>query len=204
MGGAILRAFLVLFAITNFITFVLSAITATKYDRKLGEEARALNKQGLLDSKFQDEIFILGTGYPFDPDGFIRNPVRLLLSSSRLPFLLLTAVAGATWIIASLTVLVLFAKIRHFNHRVARYVFRIVAVATFVFLVIFSLTWTTTSSFVFPYAARWPQAKAGVIIAHINLLIGFFITLLSAVLDTPKDWANPPPTGPNSRRTSQG
>lgn len=36
---------------------------------------------------------------------------------------------------------------------------------------------------------------------HIPRLLGIFITLLAAVLDTPKDWDTP--TGPNSRLTSQ-
>ncbi|KAF4341431.1 hypothetical protein FBEOM_4679 [Fusarium beomiforme] len=199
MGGTILRAFLVLFAITNFITFILSVLTAAKYNERLKAFAIELEHRDILFGKDYDSFFIETT-----PDQvFLLNPIRFLLSSY-LPFLLLAAVAGTTWIIVSLTLLFLLTRIRYFNHRVARYVFRVIAVATFVFLVLFSLTWTTTLSFLFPFAAEWSRAEVAVVIAHINLLLGFFITLLSAVLDIPKDWADPPPTGTNNRLTSQG
>ncbi|KAI1019982.1 hypothetical protein LB503_006404 [Fusarium chuoi] len=112
----------------------------------------------------------------------------------------LAVLAAITWVITSITLLFLFTKSRYFNHRVARYVFRVVGVATSVFLVIFYLTCAHTYNFNFPFYVGWPLGKAAVFVVHINLLLGIFITLLAAALDTPKDWDTP--TGPNSRLTS--
>ncbi|KAF5633083.1 hypothetical protein F52700_6184 [Fusarium sp. NRRL 52700] len=162
-GGIVLQAFLFLFAVTNFLTLILTAAAAGKYwDKAL---------------------------------------YRTTADSVR-PYLFLAFLAGITWVITSITLLFLFTKIRYFNHRVARYVFRVIGVATSVFLVIFYLGWAHTANFTLPFTDDWPLGKAATIVAHINLLLGIFITLLAAALDTPKDWDAS--TGPNSRLTSQG
>ncbi|KAH7145160.1 hypothetical protein DER46DRAFT_581050 [Fusarium sp. MPI-SDFR-AT-0072] len=189
------HAFLFLFTITNFFTLILNAATAGLYRDKQWEYFKSLLELGVYSEEyfFPDAFDSVVT--IFEPSKFMKDSVR--------PYLLLAVVAGITWAIASIALLFLFTKIRHFNHRVARYVFRVIGVATFVFLVICYLTWAHTYNFDFPFALDWPLGKAAVIMAHIHLLLGIFITLLAAVLDTPKDWADHAPTGPNSRRTSQ-
>ncbi|KAI1013963.1 hypothetical protein LB504_008661 [Fusarium proliferatum] len=192
-GGIILQAFLFLFAITNFLTLILTAVTAGKYGGKqldlLFNELAVYDNDSASFTLSDDlqPVVVLGLG-------------RFMNDSAR-PYVFLAVLAGITWAITSITLLFLFTKIRYFNHRVARYVFRVIGVATSVFLVIFYLTWAHTGNFDFPLAINWPLGKAAMSVAHINLLLGIFITLLAAALDTPKDWDTP--TGPNSRLTSQ-
>ncbi|KAF4442011.1 hypothetical protein F53441_11831 [Fusarium austroafricanum] len=199
MGGVILQVLLVIFTVTNFLTFILSAITACHYAERL---ARFFMDPDIR-SGFDQSI----PRWTDQGGRIIRNPIRFVVSGS-LPYILLAAVAAVMWIITSITLLFLITKARQFSHRVARYVFRIVAVATVVILVVFYLTWARSLSFEFPWAAHWGLAKATVIVAHINLLIGIFLTLIAAVLDTPKDWdaptppSPPPTTGPSSRQPS--
>ncbi|KLO88295.1 hypothetical protein CEK26_010929 [Fusarium fujikuroi] len=192
VGGIILKAFLFLFAITNFLTLILTAVTAGKH---WGKQLDLFNKLLVYDD--DSASFTL----PNDlPPAVVFGLGRFMDDSAR-PYVFLAVLAGITWVITSITLLFLFTKIQYFNHRVARYVFRVIGVATSVFLVIFYLTWAHTYNFELPLAIGWPLGKASVIVAHINLLLGIFITLLAAVLDTPKDWDTP--TGPNSRLTSQ-
>jgi hypothetical protein len=169
MGGTILQAFLLLYAITNFFTCILSAITACQYlTRRDNVSSVVLSRMN------RSKIFLTANdlrheGFSLNESDAITFYPRRLLRDSRLPYLLLAAVAGVTWIIASITLLFLFTKIRHFNHRAARYVFRVIGVATFVFLVIFYLTWANTLNFNFPFTFGWRLGKATVIVAHINL-----------------------------------
>ncbi|KAG5814252.1 hypothetical protein H9Q74_003121 [Fusarium xylarioides] len=208
-GGTILQAFLFLFAITNFLTLILTVVTASKYQDKQADLFFNNNDSKLF--RFPDN----DDSWPFGLDevdiGTVFESIRLdlataielykLLKDTSVPYVLLAVHAGITWVITSIALLFLFTKIRSFNHRVARYVFRVIGVATSIFLVIFYLTWANTYNFVFPFAFDWPLGKGAAIMAHINLVLGIFITLLAAALDTPKDWDAP--TGPNSRRTSQ-
>ncbi|KAF4437521.1 hypothetical protein FACUT_5611 [Fusarium acutatum] len=191
-GGTILQAFLFLFAITNFLTLILTAVTAGKYWCK-----QQIFFDFLLHYDYYFDSWIsvddLHPGIVFEPNRFVKDSTR--------PYVLLAVLAGITWVITSIALLFLFTKIRYFNHRVARYVFRVIGVATSVSLVIFYLTWAHTHNFTFPFTIDWPLGKGAAIMAHINLLLGIFITLLAAALDTPKDWDAP--TGPNSRLTSQ-
>ncbi|KAF4497810.1 hypothetical protein FAGAP_6031 [Fusarium agapanthi] len=191
-GGTILQAFLVLFAITNFQTLTMNAVAACKYWPI---------QRGILNELVSDDDFLAQWisiyGVPI-PINFVPN--RYMGDSER-PFLVLALAAGVTWVITSITLLSLFTKIRYFNYRVARYVFRVIGVATSAFLVIFYFAYAHSYNFIIPFAIDWPLGKGAVIIAHINLALGIFITLLAAALDTPKDWDAP--TGPNSRLTSQ-
>ncbi|KAF5582160.1 hypothetical protein FPCIR_9710 [Fusarium pseudocircinatum] len=154
-GGIILLAFLSLFAFTNFLTLILSGVTAGEYKH------------------------------------------QVLIGDQPRPYVLLAVLAGITCVTTSFAILLLFTKIRSFNHSVARYVFRFIGVATSVFLVIFYLTYDHSNKFTFPFEEDWPLGRGAAIMAHINLLLGIFITMLAAALDTPKDWNAP--TGPNSR-----
>ncbi|KAM0249982.1 hypothetical protein ACHAP5_002575 [Fusarium lateritium] len=194
LSRTVLRILLAIFAVTNFLTLILNAFAACKYAKVLSNY--------FLNPEIRRHP-ATNVGIYFDEDkNIVGNPRRFLLSS-RLPFLFLAFISCIAWIITALTVLFLFTKIRHFNHRVARYVFKITATITFILLVVFYFGWVSTYSFQFPFAARWGAGSAAVVLAHLNLLIGIFITLLAAVLDTPKDDQPEPPTGPNSRRTTQ-
>ncbi|KAF4943834.1 hypothetical protein FGADI_13132 [Fusarium gaditjirri] len=194
-GSTILQAFLFLFTITNFLTLILNAATSSLYwDKQKKSFNSAVEPELYFEYYFPSADFDIDSNF-YGRSAFMKNSIR--------PYLLLAVVAGITWAIASIALLFLFTKIRHFNHRVARYVFRVTGVATFVFLVIFYLTWAHTNNFDRPFWLDWTLGKAAVIMAHINLLLGIFVTLLAAVLDTPKDWADHAPTGPNSRLTSQ-
>ncbi|EWG46447.1 hypothetical protein FVEG_06932 [Fusarium verticillioides 7600] len=200
-GGIILLAFLSLFALTNFLTLILSMVAAGQFWPLLHEGPKTVIK----------------IPFPTDSDGpwppsfpdFLRQlqPVTVsepfnLAGNSARPYVLLAALAGITWVITSIAILLLFTKIRSFNHRVARYVFRVIGTATSVFLVIFYLTYAHAVTFIAPFRNNdWPMGRGGAIMAHFNLLLGIFITLLAAALDTPKDWDAS--TGPNSGRTSQ-
>lgn len=164
-GGTILQAFLFLFTITNFFTLILNAATAGLYWDKQWGYIKALLVQGVYD---EDYLSTAGSPDVFYTDVTSLEPGKFMKDSVR-PYLLLAVVAGITWVIASIALLFLFTKIRHFNHRVARYVFRVIGVATFVFLVIFYLTWAHTYNFDFPFTLDWPLGKAAVIMAHINL-----------------------------------
>ncbi|KAF5549017.1 hypothetical protein FPHYL_9767 [Fusarium phyllophilum] len=218
-GGTILQAFLFLFAITNLLTLILTVVNASKYQYKKADlffnnndpKPFSFPGNGSWPFSFPGN----GDSWPFGLDdvdiGTVFESIRLHLGSalvqykflgdSSVPYVLLAVHAGITWVITSIALLFLFTRIRYFNHRVARYVFRVIGVATSIFLVIFYLTWANTYNFVFPFAFDWPLGKGAAIMAHINLVLGIFITLLAAALDTPKDWDAP--TGPNSRRTSQ-
>ncbi|KAF5721719.1 hypothetical protein FMUND_3455 [Fusarium mundagurra] len=223
-GGTILQAFLFLFAVTNFLTLILTAVTAGKYWSKqqdildrLGESIFELKSSIFPDGVDLDDILdrlgesifelkssIFPDGVDLDdaskPIGFTSDIAlelpKFLMDSSR-PYVLLAVFAGITWVITSIVLLFLFTKIRHFNHRVAHYVFRVIGLATSIFLVIFCLTYARTHNFTIPFTIDWPLGKGAAIMAHINLLLGIFITLLAAALDTPKDWDAS--TGPNSR-----
>ncbi|KAF5237287.1 hypothetical protein FANTH_10853 [Fusarium anthophilum] len=191
-GGTILQAFLVLFALTNFQTLTMNLVAACNYWP---------NQLGYFDSivpgnySLAQWISIADVDIPIF---FLRDMYRV---DSERPFLVLALVAGVTWIVTSITLLSLFTKIRYFNHRVARYVFRIIGVATSAFLVAFYSAYANSYNFIMPFVIDWPLGKTAVVIAHINLALGIFITLLAAALDTPKDWDTS--TGPNSRLTSQ-
>lgn len=159
-GGIILQAFLFLFAITNFLTLILTAVTAGKYGGK------------------KLDFFIESLVYDNDSASFILpddlSPVavfelRRFMDDSARPYVFLAVLAAITWVITSTTLLFLFTKIRYFNHRVARYVFRVIGVATSVFLVIFYLTWVHTYNFNSPVYVGWPLGKATVFVVHINL-----------------------------------
>lgn len=159
-GGIILQAFLFLFAITNFLTLILTAVTAGKYRGK------------------QLDFFIESLVYDNDSASFILSddlhPVAVFeldrfMDDSARPYMFLAVLAAITWVITSITLLFLFTKSRYFNHRVARYVFRVVGVATSVFLVIFYLTCAHTYNFNFPFYVGWPLGKAAVFVVHINL-----------------------------------
>ncbi|SPJ86684.1 uncharacterized protein FTOL_11709 [Fusarium torulosum] len=194
LSRTVLQAFLAIFAVTNFFTLILNAFAACKYGKVLSTY--------FLDPEIRNHRATSVAIYFDENNNIVGNPRRFLLSS-RLPFLFLAFISCIAWIITALTVLFLFTKIRHFNHRVARYVFKITAAITFILLVVFYFSWVSTYSFQFPFAAHWGAGSAAVVFAHLNLLIGIFITLLAAVLDTPKDDQPEPPTGPNSRRTTQ-
>ncbi|KAM0341158.1 hypothetical protein ACHAPU_010173 [Fusarium lateritium] len=185
----VLQFFVAIFVISNFITAVLNGLAAGEYSEAI--------------SKWSSDPEIRGHPANRDKDGHVlQNPLRYLRSSP-VPFAFLGAISGIAWIIATLTLLSLLTKARQFNHRVARYVFKIIAVIAFIFLIVFYFGWTTSLTFEFPFAAEWGIGRAAVIFAHINLLFAIFITLLSAVLDTPKDIPPEPPTGPNTRRPTQ-
>ncbi|KAF5692612.1 hypothetical protein FDENT_2728 [Fusarium denticulatum] len=217
-GGIILLAFLSLFALTNFLTLILTAAAAgefwdeqnvpqtetSRYPIYTNDPSRPIIDRlpdGIPDPRdFQGQLQPGTVSGPNNiirisvgPNNFANDPVR--------PYMLLADVAGITWVITSITFLFLFTKIRYFNHRVARYIFRVIGAATSVFLIIFYLTYAHADTFVFPFTIDWPLGKGGAIMAHINLMLGIFITLLAAALDTPKDWDAP--TGPNSGRISQ-
>ncbi|KAF5681085.1 hypothetical protein FHETE_116 [Fusarium heterosporum] len=155
----VLKLFVAVFAIANFISLVLNALAACRYSEEI--------------------------------------------NNSPIPFSFLAAISGIAWVISSLTLLFLFTKIRQFNHRVARYVFKIIAVIAFIFLIVFYFGWATSFTFQFPFTAGWGIGRAAIIFGHMSLLLAIFITLLSAVLDTPKDIPPEPPTGPNTRQASR-
>ncbi|KAF5567635.1 hypothetical protein FPANT_14089 [Fusarium pseudoanthophilum] len=203
-GGIILLAFLSLFALSNFLTLILSMVAAGEYWALDNEDLEPQIETSptpqdwpipFLDQLQSDTVSgavkLRVTGIPINLAGNLARP-----------YVLLAALAGITWVITSIAILRLFTKNRSFNHRVARYVFRVIGAATSVFLVIFYLAYAHTGSFILPSSVNnWPIGWGGAIMAHLNLLLGIFITLLAAALDTPKDWDAP--TGPNSGRTSQ-
>ncbi|KAF5976779.1 hypothetical protein FCOIX_6912 [Fusarium coicis] len=203
-GGIILLAFLSLFALTNFLTLILSMVAAGQYWALTDEDPKTVIKipfspgsDGPWPRSFPDprhslrQLQAVTVSGPFN---FAGNLAR--------PYVLLAALAGITCVITSIAILLLFTKIRSFNHRVARYVFRVIGTATSVFLVTFYLTYAHAITFIIPFRIDdWPMGRGGAIMAHFNLLLGIFITLLAAALDTPKDWDAP--TGPNRGRTSQ-
>ncbi|GKU03926.1 hypothetical protein FLAG1_07781 [Fusarium langsethiae] len=144
--------------------------------------------------------------YPKENDVIVRNPL-LYIDTTRLPFVFLAFMNVLGWAVPLIAVLMLATKVTSHNHRFARYVFKIAAVFTAIFLVIFYFSWTATSlTFLFPLAAKWRSGTAAVIMAHINLFIVILLTLMAAVFDTPKD-SKPEgpggPMGPGSRTPSQ-
>ncbi|KAF5530284.1 hypothetical protein FNAPI_13600 [Fusarium napiforme] len=196
-GGFILLALLSLFALSNFLTLILSMVAAGQY-----WALQARNPEPQTETSPTPEDF------PWPRHSrrqlqtvTVSGPIGLAGDLAR-PYVLLAILAGITWAITSIAIILLFIKNRSFNHRVARYVFRVIGTATSVFLVIFYLTYAHAGTFILPFSVDyWPLGIGGAIMAHFNLLLGIFITLLAAALDTPKDWDAP--TGPNSGRTSQ-
>lgn len=176
-GGIILLAFLSLFALTNFLTLIVTAAAAGEYwdKQNVPQIETSPNPIATNDpSRFPDPMDFPGQlqpgtvsgpnnlpGMSFGPNNFANDPAR--------PYVLLADLAGITWVITSITILFLFTKIRYFNHRVARYIFRVIGAATSVFLVIFYLTYAHADTFVFPFTIDWPLGKGGAIMAHINL-----------------------------------
>ncbi|KAF4990651.1 hypothetical protein FGRMN_8323 [Fusarium graminum] len=176
----VLKLFVAVFAISNFISLVLNALAACRYSEEINKYYPDTDKDGHI----------------------VQSPLRYLRSSP-IPFSFIAAISGIAWIISSLTLLFLFTKIRQFNHRVARYVFKIIAVIAFIFLIVFYFGWTTSFTFQFPFTAGWGVGRAAIVFGHMSLLLAIFITLLSAVLDIPKDIPPEPPTAPNTRQASR-
>ncbi|KAF5651694.1 uncharacterized protein FTJAE_58 [Fusarium tjaetaba] len=204
-GGIILLALLSLFALSNFLTLILSMVAAGQYWALEDEDPEPQTETYPTPTPpwpipFPDQLQSGTVSGAIKPRA-VSNSINLVDISAR-PYVLLAALAGITWVITSIAILRLFTKNRSFNHRVARYVFRVIGAATSVFLVIFYLTYAHAGTFFLPFVTfYWPLGRGGAIMAHLNLLLGIFITLLAAALDTPKDWDAP--TGPNSGRTSQ-
>ncbi|RBR03169.1 uncharacterized protein FIESC28_11799 [Fusarium coffeatum] len=129
------------------------------------------------------------------------------VDTTSVPFIFVSFLSFLGWLLPLLTLLLVFTKAKHPKHHFARYIFKIAATFTFVFLAIFYLSWTTTLlTFLFPFASKWRLGSAAVIFAHITLSLVILLTLLAAVFDTPKDWKQegpmPPPMG-GTRAPSQ-
>ncbi|KAL6912924.1 hypothetical protein ACHAPO_007572 [Fusarium lateritium] len=160
--------FLTLLSLTSFINIFLSTISANRYH----EELRRYIKTATAFDNWKD-------------DAIARNPLYYI-DSTPVPFVFLAVASVFGWLLPLITIVVLFRS--HAKHSAARYVFRIVALLTALFFVIFYFTWSNTPlTFVFPYEAHWKLGFWAVDLAHFNLMMFILITVFTAILDFPPE-----------------
>ncbi|KAJ4264913.1 hypothetical protein NW762_005156 [Fusarium torreyae] len=190
VSRAILQVFLAIFMVTNLVAAILTSVTA----RHFAEKHAAHFDDPTVQERLSWSIYL-----QWSDDGrrMVRNPAEYL-SANSVPILFLAVLFFIAWFGTFLALLVLLTRGQLFRHHAAKYVFRVMAVITSIFLIVFYFGWSWSLSFEFPFDIHWGLGKKAIIAAHINLAIAVFITQLAAALDIPGD----PVAGPNSRRPS--
>ncbi|KAJ4324186.1 hypothetical protein N0V84_004019 [Fusarium piperis] len=211
----ILKVLLIIFSIGSFVTFVLAAITAGGDWPQLQESAlpktnpdfvpahrdgRGLIRRDDDDDNRRMSFDRTNRDFPIDRNaqGALELISRLDLNDPAwLSFFFLSAVAFISWIVTAILLFFVFSRGRSLGSRLPRYIFRVIALIVLTFAPVFIFGWhRNDGAFSLVCKSNYPIGQTALVIAHITLFIGIFLTLLAAILDLPTDF------GMDSRRTS--
>ncbi|KAF5024956.1 hypothetical protein F66182_2970 [Fusarium sp. NRRL 66182] len=184
MSPLVFAPLLVLFIISNFLTFILSAIVAGDINRKSGPKHIT---RGIKDESHRHTIVM-------DQD----NRVRFTS-----PFIIMSIFCFFACVFTSLVLMMVFQRGRQDppGSSMPRYVLRVISLITIVLSIVLAFGWTEPAAFTaVPIFSNGGLCHATTIIAHINVLFGVLLTWLSASLDIPRP--NGRPTGTDTRRGS--
>ncbi|KAM0436041.1 hypothetical protein ACHAPT_002933 [Fusarium lateritium] len=206
----ILRVLLVIFNIASFVTFILAAIAAGGDWSQMQESAVPDTVPIWLPPTFEgrplvrrdDDDSIRGSFPPFTRDDLVENFVQITNrfdpnDPAWLPFFFLSAIAFISWVATAILLFYVFARGRRLGNRLARYIFRVIALIVLTFAPVFIFGWyRNDGSFSVVCKSGNQLGQTALVIAHFTLLLGIFLTLISAILDLPPDFNF------DSRRTS--
>ncbi|KAH7258277.1 hypothetical protein MRS44_010204 [Fusarium solani] len=210
----ILKALLIIFSIGSFVTFILAAITAGGDWPQMQESALpdassrviAVPRDGrrLVRRDDDDDYRRMPfdrTNARFPNDRDIQNSVQLFRLDPNdpawLPFFFLSTIAFISWISTAILLFFVFARGRSFGSRLPRYILRVIALIVLALAPIFVFGWyRNDGAFSLVCKSNYAIGQAALVLAHLTLFIGIFLTFLGAILDLPTDF------GMDSRRTS--
>ncbi|EEU43034.1 uncharacterized protein NECHADRAFT_83750 [Fusarium vanettenii 77-13-4] len=210
----ILKAFLIIFSIGSFVTFILAAITAGGDWPQMQQSALSdatsrfitvpRDGRGLVrrddDDDFRRGPFGRGNAR-FANDRDFQSNVQLFRLDPNdpawLPFFFLSAIAFLSWLATATLLYFVFARGRSFGSRFPRYVFRVIALIVLAFAPVFVFGWyRNDGSFSLVCKSNYAIGQAALVLAHLTFFAGIYLTFLGAIFDLPTDF------GVDSRRTS--